>query len=247
MNDYREDIAQNLDKYVLGIDDTFMFKCKGCGNCCKNRHDLILNSKDLFNIAKKLALSTEQVIEKYCNTYLGDNSRFPIVRLKPQGVNSACPLLKGSRCSVQDLKPGVCALFPIGRIAKFDTQVGGSDQFNSMDICYIKMECLCPTNRKQTVRSWLERFNIPVEDEFFAKWNEVLFTLSNLIQEFEQKLNSEEALRHIIAAAIFSLYKNYDTDKEFLSQFIENTDKIISLLREIKSSFEQVMAQFLKN
>ena len=98
-----------------GLDEEFKFNCTMCGKCCINREDILLNPKDMFNLAKELNMEPKQVLEAYCETYIGSDSRFPIVRLKPKGSIKRCPLLKDRKCSVHKAKPTVCAMFPIGR------------------------------------------------------------------------------------------------------------------------------------
>ena len=63
MSNSREEMVNNIDKYLIGLDDTFSFKCRGCGKCCKNREDILLNTRDLFNIAATLKLTICQVLE----------------------------------------------------------------------------------------------------------------------------------------------------------------------------------------
>jgi len=111
MSDQRYEIIKNFEKYSIGLDDVFAFKCRSCGKCCRNREDIMLTSRDVYNIATALNLTHEQVIEKYCEVYIGRDSRIPIVRLMPKGVNNVCPLLAGNRCSVHSLKPAVCAIY----------------------------------------------------------------------------------------------------------------------------------------
>ena len=74
-----------------------------------------MSPKDLFHIAKKLKITPEVALAQYCETYLGRNSHITVVRLKPQGSVKRCPLLKNQKCLVHDVKPAVCAMFPIGR------------------------------------------------------------------------------------------------------------------------------------
>jgi len=129
-NNFRQELVENLDKYLIGLDDTFAFKCRRCGKCCKNREDILLNARDLYNIAVKLNLSIHKIVETYCDVYIGDTSRIPVVRLKPRGANKACPLLNGDHCSVHDSKPSVCALFPLGRVALNDKDAVGMENIN---------------------------------------------------------------------------------------------------------------------
>lgn len=65
MKNYRQELVENFEQYRIGLDDTFAFKCRECGKCCKEREDILLNSRDVYNIATALNLTHEQVIEKY--------------------------------------------------------------------------------------------------------------------------------------------------------------------------------------
>lgn len=80
-----------------------------------------MSPKDLFNIAKKFGITPKAALTQYCETYIRCNSRFPVVCLKPQGTIKRCPLLKNRKCMVPDVKPAVCAMFPIGRYLALPT------------------------------------------------------------------------------------------------------------------------------
>jgi len=110
MRDY-----ENLIRNRIEMDTVFAFRCLECGSCCRNREDVILSAFDLYRIAKELDMTTEDVIRRYCELYIGPTSRIPLVRLLPRGEKRVCPLLRNSRCSVHMSKPVVCALYPIGR------------------------------------------------------------------------------------------------------------------------------------
>ena len=97
MND--KQYIDNLENYLIDIDTEFAFKCRGCGKCCKNRYDVLLNARDVFNMAKKLNITPEQLIKTYCDCYIGGTSRIPVVRIKPKGVNNACPFMSDGRCA----------------------------------------------------------------------------------------------------------------------------------------------------
>lgn len=114
MNSIKE-LKEQLGYEEIGLDDIFVFHCTQCGKCCIHREDILLSPKDLFHIAKKLKITPEVALAQYCETYLGRNSHIPVVRLKPQGSVKRCPLLKNQKCLVHDVKPAVCAMFPIGR------------------------------------------------------------------------------------------------------------------------------------
>ena len=233
--DYRHELIENLDQYRIGLDDVFTFKCRSCGKCCKNREDILLNARDVYNIATALGLAPKQVIETYCETYIGRDSRLPIVRLKPKGANKACPLLVGDRCSVHAvdpaLKPTVCALFPIGRVVASEAAPEDMGFGTPNEIQYILTPAPCASaKKKQTVRTWLEMFGIPTEDEFFIKWNQVVFRLAIGIQSVEEKPDVTPRTLDMLWSGIFmALYADYDTQEEFYPQFEANVSKILKV------------------
>ena len=89
MDDRLKYIGEHLEEMLIGPDEKFRFHCTQCGKCCINREDILLNPKDLYNIAATLSISQEEAVEQYCETYMGGTSRLPIVRLRPQGSTTS--------------------------------------------------------------------------------------------------------------------------------------------------------------
>ena len=240
-DNFRQELVENLDKYSIALDDTFAFKCRRCGKCCKNKEDIMLNARDLYNIALKLKLTILQVVETYCDVYIGTSSRVPIIRLKPRGVNKVCPLLNGDHCSVHDAKPAVCALFPLGRVAVNDKDTDAANR-KPVRTAYILNPIHCGSvSRKQTVRGWLERFNIPVDDPFFIKWNSSIISLSESMIRFEKNKATEKSLESMWNGIYSALYMSYDTEKAFMPQFMENSDKILKLIAGLETMFNGII------
>lgn len=207
----------------IGLDESFEFKCNQCGKCCINREDIILTPRDLFNISKELGMQPAEVVNKYCECYIGDNSRVPVVRLLPVGSIKRCPLLKNRKCSVHRVKPTVCAMFPVGRLMK-------SGEGEKPELMYIINEIDCgDKGETHTVREWLGRFGISLEDEFFMKWNSLIVKLSTTIREMESKI-PEKTLQLLWNALGVILYLEFDTEKEFMEQFEVAEAKVLSLV-----------------
>lgn len=240
-DEHKQDIVENFDKYRIGIDEVFAFKCRECGKCCKNREDILLNARDVYNIATALNLTHEQVIEKYCETYIGQSSRIPIVRLMPRGVNRVCPLLAGNKCSVHKLKPSVCALAPIGRVVASEDAPAEKGFGKPGEVTYILSDFPCASlKRKQTVRAWLEMFGIPIEDTFFIQWNETVIKLIGFIKKYEGMSGvSENALDMFWSAISQSLYHDYDTQKDFQPQFDSNVTKILGFFEKLEQAYQK--------
>ena len=130
-----------------------------------------------------------EVVDAYTETYISRNSCIPIVHLLSNGPKGACPLLSADgRCSVHDCKPTVCALFPLGRVAinRTDDQAPGEGEMPT--IKYILNDHSCGSAKKvNTVRSWLAKFGIPEQDEFYLLWNKVRMSLTPAVMKLEEE------------------------------------------------------------
>ena len=230
MNARMEEIMNAIEHNKLTADDPFRFHCTQCGKCCINREDILLTPLDLFRIANELKLSLKEFIGQYCELYIGPDSHFPIIRLKPRGSIKRCPLLKNRRCSVHKAKPAMCAMFPIGRVIAFPEDGTSS---NAPVIEYFYMNPGCGNNtRTQTIREWFDSFGIPLDDDFFIEWATFQKNFVMLIRETERLLG-ESAMRQIWSPIFGILYLCYDLEKEFLPQFRENAEKLLRGLQMI--------------
>ena len=234
------DIMENFENNSLGLDDTFQFKCRGCGKCCKNREDILLTARDLFNIAVHLGRTVEYVFERYCEFYIGDSSRLPIIRLKPSGSEKACPLLRDKRCIVHKAKPVVCALFPLGRATSLVKTENGAEMPDRIQPRYFVQPAPCGSpDRTNTVRNWLEQFGIPAEDEFYALWTEAITAVGGYIRDIEAREITGKTMEYLWNAALFGLYINYDTEKDLIPQFCDNSVKLLGIFTAIAEMAEK--------
>lgn len=223
-------IAEHLDSMTIGVDEPFKFHCDMCGKCCINREDILLNAKDIYNMSKELQMEPVDMFKKYCETYIGESSRIPIVRIKPRGSIKRCPLMKEHKCSVHKAKPTVCAMFPIGRCIKMDAS-NQNVEINTSDIRYIFTDPGCGDNSEtHTVREWLGEFGIPLEDEFFLAWNRMISELGAIFHKGEKAL-SEEGMMAAWNLTFVKIYLDYDMTKEFLPQFKENAEEVLAVMR----------------
>lgn len=242
MDKRMQDIYENFEKNSLGLDDTFQFRCRSCGKCCKHREDILLTVRDLYNIAKYLGRTISDIADRYCELYIGGSSRMPIFRLKPTGPERTCPLLRDRRCIVHSAKPAVCALFPLGRAVSFKQNEGDPAQPKSYQPTYFVQPAECGTkDQTHTVREWLEQFGLPVEDEFYELWNEAVAFVSPFFREMEALKPSGKTMDALWGAAVSALYLDYDTDKELIPQFRANQAKLTVSFLAIKSMGDRIL------
>ena len=230
MNARMKYILNEFEKNQLGPDEPVKFHCTMCGKCCIKREDILLNPRDMYNLAKELGMTPHEVMNTYCETYIGGDSRLPVVRLKPRGEIRRCPLLKDRKCSVHNSKPTVCALFPIGR--GIAGEKGNIHSLTVKDIRYFFSEPGCGDDSEtHTVREWLGEFGLSPEDEFFIKWQKCLFELSMCFCRLEKKLGADMGPIWSLTGSI--LYLMYDMEKPFEPQFSAHLGELHKLISEL--------------
>ncbi len=226
-------ICENYDKLKIGVDEPFKFNCTMCGKCCVGREDILLNAQDVFRLSKELDIHPKDFIKKYCEVYIGNDSKMVIVRLLPVGPYKICPLLQGHRCIVHNVKPTVCAMFPIGRSIQLSPEEAKEPQITLDRVQYIKIDPKCGDNKKtHTVREWLEQFGMSVDDTFFVEWQQLLMKVSMSMQILEKKL-PKEYIHSLYNVLLMGVYVAYDFDKDFMEQFRRNSSSMKQLLDDI--------------
>ena len=103
----RDELEKNRNMKVLDT-DTFDFRCTCCGVCCRNREDILLSAYDVMRIQKHLGISFIELLEKYCELYVGRPSGRQIIRLRSSGGNKRCPLLVRNKSERHEVKRTVC-------------------------------------------------------------------------------------------------------------------------------------------
>lgn len=226
------EIYNNLDKLVIGLDDTFHFHCDQCGKCCINREDILMSPRDMYNAAKELGMSVKEFFEQYCETYIGSSSRIPLVRLVPKGSIKRCRLLKDRKCSIHNAKPTVCAMFPLGRCIQMEADKLGTE-LSAGQIQYIFMDPGCgDKSETHTVREWLESFGFPIEDVFFLKWQQTVAEVGDILQRAEKRADAK-TMELIWNVVFIGCYLNYKVDEDFIPQFEKNIQDILALVQQL--------------
>lgn len=232
MDQRLKEIVDNFDKMKIGLGDTFNFHCNQCGKCCIHRVDILLNPKDVFRIAKKFGMKPIEIIERYCETYIGHDSKMPIVRLLPKGSIQRCPFLKEHKCLIHEVKPTVCAIFPLGRVITYLEEDNPLKNITPGEVQYIFSNPGCGDDSEtHTVREWLSDFDIESEDEFFLKWNKLLSSVSIFMHTAEKRF-LEKRLNKIYNMIFGIMYCAYDINKDFMNQFEFNMNALKTFLKQ---------------
>ena len=207
---------------TLQLTDTFCFDCQMCGNCCRKRQEPItMTGFDIYRIAKALDMEPWNVIKKYMQGTMGHISHLPVVYLaeRPDG---SCKLLHKGRCVVQNSKPIVCALFPLGRL-KNDEEMHFS-YFLSNSTCIV----IQASTKKWTLQEWLDNFGIREYEQESFVWNKFIMDIVNITS----KMSISKINNYVIEAMFNAMYTHYDISRDFAVQVEENIKILDNIFRK---------------
>ncbi len=241
---------------VLGRKDTFEFACVQCGECCRNREDILLNPLDIFRLCKAKEMTVVEFFKKYCELYPGESSKLPvaIIKFRPvydfnnRVIGTRCPFL-GKKdelyfCRVHKDKPFVCFSYPLGRIQKDNTK--------AEYILQTGVTC------KGAMKAKAEGINQVVEDWMFGKekldveerYNEMF---SYFLKSYRDWINVDKLTGSKKAMPIYKkwlvmiaelLYTNYDftaDENVFLDQLKINIDTIEEFCKFVVAEFSEMI------
>ena len=98
---------------------------------------------------------------------------------------------------VHDSKPGVCAMYPIGRGFMIKADKYTPESINFENVIYFFNGAHCGNDETHTVREWFASFGIPIEDKFFIEWQKTVTELHNIIEIAEKNFAKESTLESL--------------------------------------------------
>lgn len=207
-----EKYLQALLDNVLDFEDTFEFGCKQCGNCCRSREEpIILMGYDVYNMAQSLNLSPTDTLVKYTECVLGTDSNLPVVILKER-LDGSCSLLRKGKCSIQEDKPMVCRIYPLGRF------------FDGKQFKYIRQNACKGDGTPVKVIDWLTSFKVLEQEEDALLWHDMLMSCVMYMQRLLKK--NPKQVEAFQKSCLYVFYAGFDMSKTY-KQHIEESKEYL--------------------
>lgn len=189
--------------------------CEGCSSCCRDMEDTVkIDPYDAYMLSKGLGVPFETLLEGKVELGVEDGMILP--HLKTAG---ACVFLDGAgRCSIHAFRPGICRLFPLGRI------------YEDGKVSYILQvgECQKENRSKVKIGKWI---GIPEHTEYEAfalAW----YRLRKEAQAVIAAQQEEELIKTLNIFLLHNFYlKPYDTEQLFYPQFQKRLEQAYRILR----------------
>lgn len=213
------DIKEISDGKLYDLNDMVKADCKdceGCSACCKGMgNSIVLDPLDVFRLTKGLNCTFEALIQNQAELNVVDGIVLPSIRMGEAG--EACGFLDPQgRCSIHSFRPGICRLFPLGRI------------YTEEGIRYFLQiyECAKKNRTKVKVRSFMDNPDGKRYDKFIADWHDLLKKAENEME----KQNDPNFTRELSMNVLKMFYLTpYEKEQDFYDQFGKRLEAITFL------------------
>jgi len=219
------DINEISDGKLYGLNDMVKAGCDGCDGCsacCQGMgKSIILDPFDVYRLVKNLNVSFEQLLAGPLELSVVDGIILP--NLKMQSNDEKCYFLNSEgRCNIHSFRPGICRLFPLGRL------------YENRSFKYFLQvhECPKPNKSKVKVKNWLDTENIRAYENYINKWHYMLEDL----QEKMSKTTDEQLIKSISMHVL---------NKFYIEKVNEETDVYEHLNAKIKETYETFDIKFV--
>ena len=167
------------DGKVYGLNDMVKVcanHCEGCSACCHGRGDTVtLDPLDMHSLKKELSQTFDQLLERGISLSVSEGLIRPSMGMT-EGKDPRCVYLnEQGRCSIHAFRPGLCRLFPMGRI------------YENGKLGYILLtgECVRENRTKEKVRKWIDMPNMPAYEAFLIKWHDFVKKVQSTVLQSE--------------------------------------------------------------
>lgn len=193
--------------------------CAGCFSCCKGMgSSIVLDPYDVYRLTTGLNVKFEELLGDKLDLNVVEGIILP--NLKMTGKNHSCGFLnEQGRCSIHPLRPGICRIFPLGRLYE-----NGSFEY----ILQVH-ECKKPNRSKIKVKKWIDTPDITKNERFINEWHYFLKDISAKLPDLPEEKVKEMNMT-ILNVFFVTLYQG---NRDFYEQFEERMEAVKEILGDI--------------
>ena len=203
-----QDITEISDGKRYGSNDMVKAACAdcaGCHSCCVEMGDTIfLDPYDVYRLTMGLHRTFEELLSGELELHVETGVIVPNLKMREE--NSQCYFLnEQGRCSIHPHRPGLCRVFPLGRIYEED----GISYFLQKDACQKE------NRTKVKVSKWLDTPGLKQYHRFLIDWHGVKKQIESMVTAGEDVTQVNLLLLNLF------FVKPYEAERDFYEQFYE--------------------------
>lgn len=218
------DLNEISDGKLYGLEDMVRADCAGCvgcSACCMGMgSSVVLDPYDVHRLVKGTGMSFEALLQRHLELNVVDGVILP--NLKMAGEKEACAFLnEDGRCTVHAHRPGICRLFPLGRLYE-----DGSFKY------FLQVhECKKGNRSKVKVKKWIDTPDAKKYDDYIARWHYFLKDLQKIAREDEEGIAAKTISMYVLKKFYMEAF---NLEQDFFPQFdgrLKNACELFGLSR----------------
>lgn len=184
--------------------------CEGCSDCCRGMgKSILLDPYDVYRLTTGLGRPFADFLEREIELGVVDGYILPNLRMSGEG--EACAFLDAQgRCSIHALRPGICRIFPLGRIYE-----NGAFRY------FLQTKECRAVRSKIKVSKWIDT---PMQDRnraFVTDWHYLLGDVEERLRQSEDDIFKKN-LNMLLLQNFFLM--PYDGKRDFYEQYEERKE-----------------------
>lgn len=185
--------------------------CMGCSECCRGMSDsIVLDPYDVYRLTAFLNQSFESLIGNGIALQVVDGLVLPVIDMNND--RQQCVFLnEQGRCSVHSVRPGICRLFPLGRIYEEE----GFSYFLQTDQCPAK------NKTKVKIKKWIEEPDVAAYEQMILSWHQFLVAKRQEVQG----LTEAEEIKALSMKILSEFYVKGYGKEAFAKQLTERIER----------------------
>ena len=198
------------DKALIGTND-----CKGCSHCCESDmgKSIVLTPYDVYMLTK----GTEKSFDDLLVGFYVELSMIDGIVLPNLKMDEGCSFLTNGRCGIHGFRPGICRLFPLGRLYEGDT----FKYFLQVN------ECVVSSRTPVVIRRWLGVEDLEQNTAFINKWHRLLRYERKRVSELREFAGHEVQRIREMSEDDLRVYAGIVGDEERISEPLEVSEETI--------------------
>ena len=182
--------------------------CKGCSACCHGMgSSIVLDPLDVHRLMSHFHTRFEVLLEDKIELNIVDGVILPNLKMNTQAEGEPCIFLDAEgRCSIHEDRPGICRIFPLGRVY----------EDNSFSYILQIHECQKENRSKVKVSKWIDTPDLKKNQQFITDWHSFL----KAVQARLAASGDEEQIKRTAMQILQYFYiEPYHADSDFYEQF----------------------------
>lgn len=188
------------DMVKAGCDD-----CRGCFACCQGMGEsILLDPMDIWRLTVNLSCTFDELLSSCLELHVVDGLILP--NLKMTGSKEQCAFLdENGRCKIHSIRPGICRLFPLGRLYE-----NGSFRY------FLQIhECKKEAKTKVKIKKWLDIPDLGHYETYLCQWH---YFQKDVLHILEQ-LHSDDMEKRVNLYLLELFYRKPYEKEDFYGQF----------------------------